>query len=527
MYRLGTGDAGVAVGPVPRSILYAVLLAVLAGVCCFHRLSLGTLLGDEAAFACTTDQMRNTGDLLVPHIGGAPHLNATPLYNWLTLAVQSAFGETPLWHRFWSAAFGAGCVLMALVLGARLFGPEVGLLAGLLLVFNRDFIFCHGVRFGGMDAMLAFFISGAILCHIRLREGPDRARLVWAGLGACIGLALLSKPPVFGTCFFGLIVGQHVWGHRRDGWRVCVTGPLIALAVGSAVAAPWYALMWERLGDGALHTLFVYNSVGRAVDPVGRDFLCCVNATSHSSAGFKLVLPALAAACGCWLLGAQRTQWGPVLVISGGFLLALTAAGRAGNYVFYVFPLLAVAVAAALLEAGPRLAARWRPGTRRAVLVAGTVCACVVVTADAIKTFRTLSSPVWVHPTVGLYERLAPDLERGRCRLVLVSFPRGTDDGAHWPGNAEDLYYSVRMPLAERVQGLDELQRLVDEGKPVVVVMSVRGEFRHYPSAERKPVVIVAQNWWPQYTYPVFVFNSLPSGVSADELTYLARGSQE
>ena len=48
-----------------------------------------------AAFSATTDQMRDTGDLIVPRIGGTTHLNATPLYNWLTLAVRPAFDGGP------------------------------------------------------------------------------------------------------------------------------------------------------------------------------------------------------------------------------------------------------------------------------------------------------------------------------------------------------------------------------------------------------------------------------------------------
>ena len=149
--------------PRGRLVVYALVLTILAGVCCFYRLSEGTLFGDEAAFACTTERMRVTGDYVIPFITDKPHLNATPLYNWLTLALAPWSDGTPLWYRFWSAAFGVGCVLMTFALGTFLFRAEVGLLAGLFLVFNRDFLFCHGIRFGGMDAMVAFFVFLAAL----------------------------------------------------------------------------------------------------------------------------------------------------------------------------------------------------------------------------------------------------------------------------------------------------------------------------------------------------------------------------
>ena len=150
-------------GPGGRAAGYALLLTALAGACSFYGLSRGTLVGDEAAFAATTDHIRATGDWVVPCIAERPHLNATPLYNWMTAAVTPCLGDSTLGYRFWSAASGVGCVLATFALGAVLFGPEVGLLAGLLLAFNWDFLFCHGVRFGGMDALLAFFLTAAVL----------------------------------------------------------------------------------------------------------------------------------------------------------------------------------------------------------------------------------------------------------------------------------------------------------------------------------------------------------------------------
>jgi hypothetical protein len=326
-----------------------------------------------------------------------------------------------------------------------------------------------------------------------------------------------------------LIVVQHVWSRRGEGWRVWAVGPLVALVVGVAVAAPWYALVWGRLGTEGIHKLFVYNSVGRALDPVARDFLCCVNATSHSSGGFKLVFPALAAAIVCWLVGERRREWGLLVALAGGFMLALTVAGRAGNYIFYVFPMLGVLVAAALLDVGPRLAAH-RPGLRRLLLIAGVLVAGAALVADGTKTLRTLIQPAWVHPPVAIYDRLASDLEQGRCRLALVKFPHADDTDAYKVGiNAEDLYYADRMPLADRLREPQELRALVASGKPVIVVLPVlpaRLDQLSILPADLRPVFFVEENRWRQYLYPVLVFNRLPEGLTADELTFLARGSQ-
>lgn len=499
-----------------RTIPYAIVLVALATFCCLHRISEGTLFGDEATFASTTDRMRETGDWVVPYVAGSPHLNATPLYNWLNLAILPEAGGTPWNYRFWSAMFGVGCVLLAFVLGTRLFSPEVGLLAGLFLVFNRDFLFNHGVRFGGMDAMLAFFLTGAVLCHARIREGNGRVWPFWSLLGLCIGLAWLSKPPAFGICFFGLIVLHHVWHRRSAGVATWVGGPFLALAVGIAVAAPWYVMLCHRLGFGCLHSLFIYNSVGRALDSTGHNFFSCVDAINHASGNFKLVCPALVMAVACWVVGYRRMAWELLLVIAGGFLLALTVARKGDNYVYYAFPMLAVLVAAALMDAAPRMLSRWVPH-RTAVAIGATV-ALAIIAYDANKVLHRVFGPAWIHPPIGLHERLAPEIERGQCHLVLVDFPLGSES-LMCSGGVEDLYYSNKMPLAERVGSPEELRRLVATGKPIVAILPV---YRAVPLPVDLVPIWTGKNPAPVYAYPVFVFNGIPGDLTPAELTRLA-----
>jgi 4-amino-4-deoxy-L-arabinose transferase-like glycosyltransferase len=512
--------------PQVRVIVYLLLLSILAGVICFSRLSEGTLFGDEAAFACTTDRMRATGDWVVPFIAENPHTNATPLYNWLTLIIAPWLDEAPLWYRFWSAAFGVGCVLIAFALGTRLCSAEVGLLAGLFLIFNRDFVFCHGIRFGAMDAMLAFFIGAATLCYAWHPQRPARATPAWVLVGLCIGLACLSKPPVFGCFFFTFISLHHVWSRPRQPWANRVAGPLLAFAVGLVVAAPWYVLLWHRLGTSCLHALFVYNSVERALNPTLRDHLCCHHGIWHASNGFKFIEPALACAFVFWLSNHRRPRWGLLLLLVVSFLLALSAAGKCAQYIFYVFPLLSVFLAALFLESGPRLAARLRPGFARIVSIAGVALAVVLVGADTVKTWRTLNRPAWVHPPVGIYERLASDLDQQRCHFVLFDFPSaGESASSASASNFEDLYYCPRMPRADRVRDVDELKRLLEDNKPAIVLLPPLSCPRPLLAGLR-PDVQVEENQWPFYTYPTLLFHGAATKLTVAELVRLSRGSQ-
>ena len=512
-----------------RIVAYALLLAIVAGFCCFHRLSEGTLFGDEAAFAFTTDRMRDTGDWVVPYIGEEPHLNAVPLYNWLTLAIASGFDETPLWHRFWAGIFGVGCVLVAFALGTLLFRAEVGFLAGLFLAFNRDFLFCHGVRFGGMESITAFFITAAAFCYAWIRTRPVRGMSVWCVLGLCIGLAWMSKPPVFGSFFLIVISLHHLAVARSERLTSRALGPLLAVAVGAVVAAPWYVAMWMRLGNPFLHALFVHNAVERAVDPTVRDYLCCHNAILHSSFSFKLIEAAFACALGCCIVDHRRTQWGLLLALAGSYLLALSTAGKAFQYIFYSFPLLSVLLAGMFLDSGPRLVARYWPGRTRFASIAFVGLAVALIAADCHKILRTLAAAAWVHPPVGIYQRLEPELASGRCRFVLfdIGVPAG---GASSSGrgitNFEDLYYVRRMPLAGWVGNVEDLKRLLDDGKPTIVLLPPATSPPPPKLEGLSPETRIEENVWPAYTYPTLTFHGAAAEFSAGELIRLCRAGE-
>src|SRR4051812_22976679 len=95
-----------------RLVAYALVIAAVGCWSCFSRLGASMLLGDEAYFAFTTEHMLATGDYVVPNIGRPhPHLNAAPLYNWLSCLTADWLGDPNVRHRAWSAAFGVGCGL--------------------------------------------------------------------------------------------------------------------------------------------------------------------------------------------------------------------------------------------------------------------------------------------------------------------------------------------------------------------------------------------------------------------------------
>lgn len=509
-----------------RPLIYFLFLAIVAGFCCFYRLSQGTLRGDEAAFAFSIDRMCATGDWVVPYLGNAPHLNAAPLYNWLTLALGPLLHQSPLWYRFWSAVFGIGCVLAGFALGTLLFRAEVGLLAGLFLAFNHGFLFEHEARCCCMDATLTFFVSAAVLSYAWLTLQPRRAWIGWPLVGVCIGLACLTKPPVFGCYFFFLILVHRVFDRLRKSNRTTIAGPLLAAMLGLLVAGPWYFLMWSRLGSFALHQLFIYNSVGRAFESGGylRNWHDCV---WHSSTTFKFIEVAMAAALVCWFARYRRSEWGILLVVAGGYALTLTLIGKAVQYSYYSFPELAVLLAALFLESGPYLVSRFQPKLRDKAIWIGAAIAVVFLAIDCRTSLRAMRRPGWIHPPVGIYRRIVPEIEQGRCRFVLFDFP--VSDGVNVSGaeaaNFEDLYYVSHMPLADRVRDSSELKRLILGGMPAIVVLPPLTK-RQPELGPLQPDLRIEDNPHRYYTYPVLMFNGASANIPVAEIIQLARGNQ-
>ncbi len=199
----------------------------------------------------------------------------------------------------------------------------------------------------------------------------------------------------------------------------------MAVMVAVLVAAPWYFLLWARLGNPCLYTLFIFNSLGRALDPSQWHLLYCFDTIWRSSGAFKLVGLALMSALGCWVVKHQRTQWSILVFFTAGYLLALTAGGKGGNYVFYVFPLVAVLLASLFLESGPRLITRLRPNFARTSMLLCVGLAVGLVGYDCVITLRILVSPAWIHPS------------GGHLRAV-----------GHGGGSAASPIGSVRLPLA-------------------------------------------------------------------------------
>lgn len=480
----------------PRHSLavYALVVAAVGGWMCFKRVSQGALIGDEGFFAVTTERMLRTGDYVVPYADWStrPHLNATPLYNWLSCLTAGLIGEGELRYRFWAAVFGVGCGLATFALGAVLFGPEVGLLAGLFVVTDPTFLFCYGARRGTMNSGVTFFVTLAAVFYVCAWQRGWPARGWWALVGAAVGAAVLTKPPIIGTFFFVALVGHHILARTgvplRDRWK----GPVIAALAAAAVALPWYVAVYLKLGPQAVDHLILFNSVKRATvagaysknAPV-REWWYYATVFWDASAAARIAVPAL-----LWAVVAavvlRRGSWGLLAMTGGGFVAALSVSVEKHPwYLIPAFPFTAVAVAALLLG-GVTDGSAWRASSRwyRCAAVAGLLAAVLIARFDFLEAKHAVRYANPAYAPYVVHKAAAQDLAADRVRLVMYQYPGIGDRRIRYDLGltpAERIYPAL-MPHAIWIDNPGKLERVLAEGKPTVVFIPSKT-----PAAEIPP----------------------------------------
>ncbi|WP_042010581.1 ArnT family glycosyltransferase [Aeromonas fluvialis] len=189
---------------------------------------------DEPRFALVAKEMVESGQWLFPMRGGEIYPDKPPMFMWgiaigylLTGSIKVAFLLPSLL---------AGLLTLVLVwdLGRRLWTPQVGFLAGLLLLFTVQFTL--QAKTAQIDALVTFFITLGLYSFIRFLLCHGGWRWYWLGWFAA-GLGIITK----GVGLLALLVLiPAIWTHwdkirtaSRSDWLKGLAGPLcMLLAIG-------------------------------------------------------------------------------------------------------------------------------------------------------------------------------------------------------------------------------------------------------------------------------------------------------
>lgn len=193
---------------------------------------------DETRYTGVAWEMWLRGDLLVPHLNGAPYSHKPALLFWLIMAGWKLFGVNEWWPRVLPFLFSFASLWLVARLAQRIWpqGRAAVDAPVILLGFTLWAFFTTTVMF---DMLLAFFILLAIDALYRALHG-DGWRW-WLVLGFAWGFGMLSKGPVIFLHTLSLLLLARWWvtaGHHQP-LRSILGGFLVAFLLSALVIFAW------------------------------------------------------------------------------------------------------------------------------------------------------------------------------------------------------------------------------------------------------------------------------------------------
>ncbi|MGP1274334.1 MAG: ArnT family glycosyltransferase [Caulobacterales bacterium] len=238
--------------------LFLVLVALAAMLPGFFTIP--AMDRDESRYIQASRQMMETGDFIdIRFQDEARHKQPVGTY-WAQVVTTTPFGgaEAPVWAHRLTSLFGIiAAIIMTGWLGSRLFSPQVGLAAGLVLAIALSLQV--EARTAKTDALLLGFgmLAQISLAMLALKITDRRPAFIgwpfamWAATGVCI----LIKGPIF-TMVTALTLFAFI-ALTRDFDLLRRIRPGLGLLVVIAIAAPWLVAV-TIVTDGA----FLAEAVG-------------------------------------------------------------------------------------------------------------------------------------------------------------------------------------------------------------------------------------------------------------------------
>jgi len=227
--------------PLPILLLLAFLVVFISLDSLGHRKLANP---DEGRYSEISREMAESGDFVTPRLNGLKYFEKPPMQYWASAISFKLFGLNEFSARLYTALCGLGCILLITFLGWRLYNPDTGLIAGLVLLSAPYFAFMNeivtldmGLTFWMTLAMTSFLMSQHVAS-----DSSDSGRkrwlwLAWAGMaGAVLSKGLIGIVFPTATIFlYGLITRNfRLWAKLE--W-------LPGLAIFFALTAPWFILV--------------------------------------------------------------------------------------------------------------------------------------------------------------------------------------------------------------------------------------------------------------------------------------------
>ena len=340
----------------------------------------------ESYFALGARSMVERHEWLTPHAPDELQLNKPPLTYWLIGASYRLFGASYGAPRLPSVLAAIGVLAIVYLLGMWRYGNRAGLISAATLA--SSYLFVSFARMAMSDMLLTFCVTAAFACFIAaLTEQTPRSRkLVFVGFVA-LALGVLTKGPV-ALALVAIPTGLELIV-RRDRSSLKRLRILPGLGVFLAIAAPYFFLVYARVGLGPLRFFFLGENLqrftGQIYESGGRPFWYELAAFFSDFAPWSLLV--FLAAWFDWRRAKkERTSRGVTRILYLWLVYTVVLFSLASfKRDYYLLP----AMPAAALIIGPLIANAERLPKFARRIVAGFLVICgVVLLAIALLTLR-------------------------------------------------------------------------------------------------------------------------------------------
>jgi 4-amino-4-deoxy-L-arabinose transferase-like glycosyltransferase len=232
--------------------LNAVLVVLLVwAVIYLPALGSIAIKGEEGRRILPAIAMLQTGNYIVPKVGGDPYFQKPPLVNWLVAASFRVFGLRNEWTARLPSAVIVLAVAVAFVTVARAsLGARGSIVAALIWMTNIGVI--EKGRLIEIEALYLSLAGLAIIFWLSFFLQRKSPWLIWIPASIFLGLGLLAKGPIH-LIFFYAIALAVLWRFRE--WRLLIhpahfTGVAIMLGIFAAWAIPFLTMTTAQVAVG-------------------------------------------------------------------------------------------------------------------------------------------------------------------------------------------------------------------------------------------------------------------------------------
>jgi 4-amino-4-deoxy-L-arabinose transferase-like glycosyltransferase len=196
--------------------------------------------GEEGRRILPAVTMIESGNYLVPKVGGTAYFSKPPLVNWLVAASFKIFGKRNEWTARVPSVLCVLAVAIAFVtIGRDSLGPRGSTIAGMIWLTNFGII--EKGRLIEIEALYISLCALAIICWLSWWEQKRSPWLTWTVPWIFLGLGWLAKGPTLLLFFYAVVVAV-LW--QRKQWLALVhpahlVGLLIMLGIFAAWAIPF------------------------------------------------------------------------------------------------------------------------------------------------------------------------------------------------------------------------------------------------------------------------------------------------